>query len=69
MSLGDGANASGQGQNPDTPYGKILRLDVDSGDPYGVPADNPFIEGDGAPEVWAYGLRNPWRFTIDPVTS
>jgi glucose/arabinose dehydrogenase len=40
---------------------------VDGGDPYGIPADNPFADGGGAPEVWAKGLRNPWRFAIDPV--
>lgn len=62
-SLGDGADAGNQGQNPDSIFGTILRLDVD-GDPYTVPSDNPFPDGD-APEVWAYGLRNPWRFTID----
>ena len=69
VSLGDGADARGQGQDPGTVFGAILRLDVDSGDPYGIPADNPFAEGEGAPEVWAYGLRNPWRFSIDPVDS
>lgn len=62
--LGEGADARGQGQNRDTVFGTILRLDVDGPEPYGIPADNPFAEG-GAPEVWAYGLRNPWRFTID----
>jgi glucose/arabinose dehydrogenase len=44
----------------------MLRIDVDGGDPYAVPADNPFADGvDGAPEVWATGLRNPWRFSFD----
>lgn len=66
VSLGDGADARGQGQDPNTVFGTILRLDVDSADPYGIPSDNPFADGGGAPEVWAYGLRNPWRFTIDP---
>lgn len=69
VSLGDGADARGQGQDPGTVFGAILRLDVDSADPYGIPADNPFAEGEGAPEVWAYGLRNPWRFSIDAVES
>ena len=68
VSLGDGADAANQGQNPDTPYGTVVRIDVDSGDPYAIPADNPFPDG-GAPEVWVYGLRNPWRFTIDPVDN
>jgi glucose/arabinose dehydrogenase len=68
VSLGDGANASDQGQDPHTLFATIIRIDVDSGDPYGIPPDNPFADGvDGAPEVWAYGVRNPWRFTIDPV--
>jgi len=67
VSLGDGADARGQGQNPDSLYASILRLDVDAGDPYAIPPDNPFVNGGGAPEVWAFGLRNPWRFAIDPV--
>jgi glucose/arabinose dehydrogenase len=69
VSLGDGANASAQGQDPGTLFATISRLDVDGppadGLPYAIPEDNPFVEGGGAPEVWAYGLRNPWRFTID----
>jgi glucose/arabinose dehydrogenase len=67
VSVGDGADARGQGQDPGTVFGTILRVDVDADDPYGIPADNPFVAGGGAPEVWAYGLRNPWRFSIDPV--
>lgn len=68
VSSGDGALASENGQNPFNFFGVILRLDVDGGDPYGIPPTNPFFDGvDGAPEVWAYGLRNPWRFDIDPV--
>ncbi|MFZ0013747.1 MAG: PQQ-dependent sugar dehydrogenase [Acidimicrobiia bacterium] len=68
VSMGDGADSRAQGQDPATPYGTIVRIDVDSGDPYAVPADNPFADGEeGMPDVWAYGLRNPWRFSIDPV--
>ncbi len=67
LSLGDGADSRAQGQDPDTLYGTIIRIDVDNGDPYAIPVDNPFVAGGGAPEVWAYGLRNPWRFSIDPV--
>jgi len=67
VSMGDGADSRAQGQDPNTPYGTIVRIDVDSGDPYSVPEDNPFVDGGGMPDVWAYGLRNPWRFAIDPV--
>jgi glucose/arabinose dehydrogenase len=69
LGLGDGGGANdrfGQGQRPDTLLGTILRLDPAGGDPYGIPADNPFAGGEGgAPEVWAFGLRNPWRFSFD----
>jgi glucose/arabinose dehydrogenase len=66
---GAGGDPKNHGQNPKTLLGAILRIDVDAGDPYGVPADNPFASGDkGAPEVWAYGLRNPWRFSFDGDT-
>ncbi len=64
---GDGADSRDQGQDPNTMFGVIMRIDVDSGDPYAIPPDNPFVDGGGAPEVFAYGLRNPWRFSIDPV--
>ncbi|MGF1666097.1 MAG: PQQ-dependent sugar dehydrogenase [Acidimicrobiia bacterium] len=67
VSLGEGGAASTHAQDPTTLLSAILRLDVDSAGPYAVPADNPFVDGGGAPEVWAYGLRNPWRFSIDPV--
>lgn len=67
VSMGDGADSEAQGQDPSTPYGTIVRIDVDSGDPYSAPADNPFADGGGLEDVWAYGLRNPWRFSIDPV--
>ncbi len=67
VSVGDGAQASVNGQDPETLLGTILRLDVDAGEPYAIPTDNPFVAGGGAPEVYHYGLRNPWRFTIDPV--
>jgi glucose/arabinose dehydrogenase len=65
--MGDGGSAGdpfGNGQNLDTLLGKILRLDVDSADPYAVPSDNPFGN-----EIWAYGLRNPWRITFDSQTG
>ncbi|MCL4269321.1 MAG: PQQ-dependent sugar dehydrogenase [Anaerolineales bacterium] len=67
LGLGDGG-AGGDplknGQNIESLLGKILRIDVDQGDPYAVPADNPFGN-----EVWAYGLRNPWRISFDQVTG
>jgi glucose/arabinose dehydrogenase len=68
LSLGEGGAASTHSQNPETHLSSILRLDPDSGDPYGIPPDNPFVSGGGAPEVWAFGLRNPWRFAIDAET-
>jgi glucose/arabinose dehydrogenase len=67
VSMGDGADSRAQGQDPNTPFGTVVRIDVDSGDPYGIPPDNPFVDGGGMADVWAYGLRNPWRFAIDPV--
>lgn len=67
LGLGDGG-AGGDplknGQNTESLLGKILRIDVDQGDPYAIPADNPFGN-----EVWAYGLRNPWRISFDQVTG
>lgn len=67
LSLGEGGAASENAQNPETLLSSLLRLDVDGIDPYGIPTDNPFVDGGGAPEVWAFGLRNPWKFSIDPV--
>lgn len=64
----DGAigDPNANGQDPTTLDGTVLRIDVDSGDPYVIPPDNPFADGaGGAPEVWAFGLRNPWRIAID----
>jgi len=68
---GAGGDPMGHGQNPRTLLGKMLRLDVDRGDPYAIPSDNPFARraGAGAPEVWATGLRNPWRFSFDTTTN
>jgi glucose/arabinose dehydrogenase len=72
IGMGDGGSQGDpneNGQNTNALLGKILRIDVDNptGDlPYGIPADNPFADGSaGAPEVFIYGVRNPWRFSFD----
>ena len=73
IALGDGGSRldpHGNGQNLGTLFGKILRIDVAGGGAYRVPADNPFVGQQGARgEVWAYGLRNPWRFSFDSKTG
>lgn len=61
---GGGGDPDGNGQDPDTLLGSMLRLDV-ANLPYAIPAGNPFDGDDGAEEVWAFGLRNPWRFSFD----
>jgi glucose/arabinose dehydrogenase len=69
---GDGGDPQENGQRLDTLLGKLLRIDVDAasgGRPYAIPSGNPFLAGGGAPEIWAYGLRNPWRFSFDRVTG
>lgn len=71
--MGDGGGAGdplGSGQDPATLLGAALRVDVDGGDPYAIPADNPFVGRPGArPEIWALGLRNPWRASFDRNTG
>jgi glucose/arabinose dehydrogenase len=63
---GSGGDPQGNGQRTNTLLGKILRIDVDNGDPYSIPSGNPFANQSGArPEIWAFGLRNPWRFSFD----
>jgi hypothetical protein len=72
VGTGDGGSQGDpqeRAQNPDSLLGKILRLDVDAAEPYASPPDNVFAGGGGRPEVWALGLRNPWRFAFDPATG
>jgi glucose/arabinose dehydrogenase len=75
VGLGDGGSGNdplGNGQNLQTLLGKLLRIDVDASTPgkqYRIPADNPFASGGGLPEIWAFGLRNPWRFSFDNGTG
>lgn len=73
IGLGDGGSQGDPGnraQNLNELLGKILRIDVDGATPYAIPAANPFANRDGArPEVWASGLRNPWRFSFDRLTG
>jgi len=73
---GGGGDPFGNGQNRNVLLGKILRISVDGdsfpGDSarnYTIPGDNPFVGTSGADEIWLYGLRNPWRFWIDPPTG
>ncbi|MBO9609907.1 MAG: PQQ-dependent sugar dehydrogenase [Paenibacillaceae bacterium] len=68
---GNGGDPQNNAQNLQSLLGKILRIDVDKeadGRAYAIPPDNPFIAS-GAPEIYAYGLRNPWRFSFDPATG
>ncbi|MFI1397059.1 PQQ-dependent sugar dehydrogenase [Streptomyces sp. NPDC020681] len=67
---GSGGDPHGYGQNLDTLLGKLLRIDPLGGKPYAIPKDNPFVNDPNAKdEIWAYGLRNPWRFSFDAGTG
>ena len=66
VARGRGHPPEGNGQKLDTLLGKVLRLDVEHGTPYGIPKDNPYADGKrGLPEIFAYGLRNPWGISFD----
>ena len=74
IGLGDGGSNEGddrgRGQELGDLFGSVLRIDVSSGSGYAVPVDNPFVDRPGArPEVWSYGLRNPWRFSFDRASG
>ncbi|MGQ0811782.1 MAG: PQQ-dependent sugar dehydrogenase [Nitrospiraceae bacterium] len=66
---GSGGDPQNRAQNRDELLGKLLRIDVDHGEPYAIPPDNPFASTGGRPEIFAYGLRNPWRFSFDRLTG
>jgi glucose/arabinose dehydrogenase len=75
IGLGDGGGAGdahgiiGNGQDINTSLGSILRIDVDTGSPYRIPEDNPFVGEDGLDEIYAWGFRNPWKFSFDRETN
>lgn len=71
IGIGDGGGGGDQlnrAQNLDSLQGKILRIDISGGAGYSVPSSNPFVNAGGRDEIWAYGLRNPWRFSFDRLT-
>ncbi|MEM6645876.1 MAG: PQQ-dependent sugar dehydrogenase, partial [Bacteroidota bacterium] len=74
IALGDGGSGGDPieaGEDPTTLLGALLRIDVDGAAPYAIPEDNPFAgnQQGAREEIWAYGLRNPWRFSFDPATE
>ncbi|HEU0068258.1 MAG TPA: PQQ-dependent sugar dehydrogenase, partial [Nitrospiraceae bacterium] len=66
---GSGGDPQNRAQNKNELLGKLLRIDVNSRHPYGIPGDNPSVTGEERPEVFAMGLRNPWRFSFDRETG
>jgi glucose/arabinose dehydrogenase len=72
IGMGDGGSQGDphrNGQNRNVLLAKLLRINVDRGDPYSIPAANPYSKGGGRGEIWALGLRNPWRFAFDRVSG
>tara|TARA_Y100001978_G_scaffold203366_1_gene228654 strand:- start:1259 stop:2431 length:1173 start_codon:yes stop_codon:yes gene_type:complete len=73
ISVGDGGSSGdpeNRAQNLDNYFGKILRIDVDQGDPYSIPTNNPFVgKKNVKEEIWSYGLRNVWRFSFDKLNG
>lgn len=73
IGMGDGGSGGDPGnraQNLNDLLGKMLRIDVNAGTPYGIPASNPFVgQANTRPEIWSYGLRNPWKFSFDRQTG
>ena len=72
IGMGDGGSGNDPGnraQNLQTLLGKMLRIDVDRGSPYAIPSSNPYAAGGGLPEIYASGLRNPWKFAFDRATG
>lgn len=72
IGIGDGGGEGdpfNMGQDRSELLATILRIDVNGEQPYTIPSDNPFVESEGAPEVYAYGFRNPYRFSFDPLTN
>ena len=69
VTVGDGGQPRSNAQDLSALHGKILRIDVDGGVPFTIPSDNPFVGTEFCEEIWAYGLRNPWRCSFDRVTG
>ena len=72
IGMGDGGSSGdpeNRAQNNSVLLGKMLRIDVNSGTPYGIPNDNPYVGIAGADEIWAIGLRNPWKFSFDNIKN
>ncbi|HSN49313.1 MAG TPA: PQQ-dependent sugar dehydrogenase, partial [Flavobacterium sp.] len=72
IGMGDGGSSGdpeNRAQNNSVLLGKMLRIDVNSGTPYGIPNDNPYVGIAGADEIWAIGLRNPWKFSFDKIKN